>query len=58
MKPLLVKSVRWSEELAIAMESKGFSGEEKRTEYMEVRVHARDWLFLIFCVALVCVFSI
>ena len=57
LKPLLVKSVRWSEELSIAMESKGFSGEEKRTEYMQVRVHARDWLFLILCVGLTIVCS-
>ncbi|MFQ9915422.1 MAG: energy-coupling factor transporter transmembrane component T [Flavonifractor plautii] len=26
LKPLLVKSVRWSEELSIAMESRGFDG--------------------------------
>ena len=51
LKPLLVKSVRWSEELAIAMESKGFSGEEERTEYLEVRVRLRDWIFLAGCVA-------
>ena len=56
MKPLLVKSVRWSEELAIAMESKGFSGEEERTEYLEVRVRLRDWIFLAGCVALTILF--
>ena len=56
LKPLLVKSVRWSEELAIAMESKGFSGEEERTEYLEVRVRLRDWIFLAGCVALTILF--
>ena len=56
LKPLLVKSVRWSEELAIAMESKGLSGEEERTEYLEVRVRLRDWIFLAGCVALTILF--
>lgn len=49
--PLLVKSVRWSEELAVAMESKGFAGREKRTEFEPVRVRTRDWVFLLACAA-------
>ncbi|MCI8550312.1 MAG: energy-coupling factor transporter transmembrane protein EcfT [Lachnospiraceae bacterium] len=48
--PLLVKSVRWSEELSIAMESKGFSGHEKRTDFQPVRVHGYDWFFLGLCI--------
>ncbi len=52
LKPLLIKSVRWSEELAIAMESKGFSGHEKRTDYAPVKVRIRDFFFLAACVAL------
>ncbi len=51
LKPLLVKSVRWSEELAIAMESKGFSGHEKRTDYAPVHIQIKDILFLIVCAA-------
>ena len=47
--PLLVKSVRWSEELSIAMESKGFSSNASRTDSSPVRVHARDILFTVFC---------
>lgn len=58
LKPLLVKSVRWSEELSIAMESKGFSGEEKRTEYIQVQIRLRDWIFLIFCVTLTIFFRV
>lgn len=50
LKPLLVKSVRWSEALAIAMESKGFSGQAKRTDFAPVRVQPRDWLFLLLTV--------
>lgn len=50
--PLLVKSVRWSEELAIAMESKGFSGQEKRTDFAPIRIHARDWVLLGCCCVL------
>lgn len=49
--PLLVKSVRWSEELAVAMESKGFDGKEQRTEFAPVLVRARDWAFLAVCAA-------
>lgn len=53
LKPLLVKSIRWSEELAIAMESKGFSGNEKRTDYEKIRIHYWDILFMIIVVAAV-----
>jgi energy-coupling factor transporter transmembrane protein EcfT len=42
LKPLLVKSVRWSEQLAVAMESKGFSGQQPRTEYDPVHVRPLD----------------
>ena len=47
--PLLVKSVRWSEELSIAMESKGFSADAARTESTPVHVHAKDTAFTAFC---------
>ena len=49
LKPLLVKSVRWSEQLAVAMESKGFDGHGPRLEYEPVRVYPRDWVFLVLC---------
>lgn len=44
LKPLLVKSVRWSEELAVSMESKGFSGGAARTEYQPSLLRPRDFL--------------
>ena len=47
--PLLVKSVRWSEELSIAMESKGFSQNAERTESTPVRVHTKDIVFTLLC---------
>lgn len=47
LKPLLVKAVRWSEALSIAMESKGFSGSAERTEYQSAPVRLGDWLFLL-----------
>ena len=47
--PLLVKSVRWSEELSIAKESKGFSSDAERTESTPVHVHAKDAAFTAFC---------
>ena len=46
LRPLLVKSVRWSESLAVAMESKGFEGHQKRSEFEPIRVHASDWIFM------------
>ena len=48
LKPLLIKSVRWSEELAVAMESRGFSGSSPRTEYDPPLVRPRD---IVFCAA-------
>ena len=51
--PLLVKSVRWSEELSVAMESKGFSGKAPRSEFAPVYVRTRDWIFLAACAAVI-----
>lgn len=47
LKPLLVKSVRWSEALAMAMESKGFSGSAVRSQMEPVLVKPGDWWFLL-----------
>ncbi|HBU12518.1 MAG TPA: energy-coupling factor transporter transmembrane protein EcfT [Clostridiales bacterium] len=48
--PLLVKSVRWSEALACAMESKGFGESNERTHYYRYPVRAKDILFpVLFC---------
>ncbi len=43
--PLLVKSVRWSEALACAMESKGFGESAGRTHYYQYAVRPKDVLF-------------
>ncbi len=43
---LIVKSTRWSEELSIAMESRGFSADSKRSSFEPERVRTRDWIFL------------
>ncbi len=51
--PLLVKSVRWSEALAIAMESKGFGESKKRTRYRDMRPAAKDYAFAVSACALV-----
>lgn len=45
LKPLLVKSVRWSEQLSQAMESKGFDGYAKRTMLDPPKVRRRDVAF-------------
>ena len=52
LKPLLVKSVRWSEELSIAMESRGFDGRAPRTCSQPLRLRPVDVLFPILSCAL------
>lgn len=44
--PLLANAIRKAERVAVAMESKGFTGSTKRTHYYEMKVNRRDWLFL------------
>ena len=43
--PLLVKSVRWAEAIAIAMESKGFGETNQRTNYYEFKTKVMDIVF-------------
>ncbi|MFU0790573.1 MAG: energy-coupling factor transporter transmembrane protein EcfT [Virgibacillus proomii] len=45
--PLLAGAILKAERTAIAMESKGFSGEKNRTFYRQFTVSWVDWLFLI-----------
>lgn len=42
---MLIRMTRWADQLALAMETKGFS--EDRTMKLQVRVHWYDYLFLI-----------
>lgn len=52
-KPLfntLVNGIRWSENIAMAMESKGFDGDEKRSFYVTTPLGARDWIFSAVCI--------
>ncbi|ASK61868.1 hypothetical protein CFK37_06685 [Virgibacillus phasianinus] len=44
--PLLASAIRKAERTAMAMESKGFTGEKKRTFYRSFSVSFRDWAFL------------
>ena len=48
---MLVNSIRWSEAVAMAMESKGFYGEGKRTCYLVPKVRWYDWALSIFLIA-------
>lgn len=47
---MLVNSVRWSESMAMAMESKGFDGSQERTFYFVPKVHWYDWMCGAVCV--------
>jgi energy-coupling factor transporter transmembrane protein EcfT len=50
--PFIIKSVRWSESLAIAMESKGFDENGRRTCLHVIRVRWFDYVFVILSVCL------
>jgi energy-coupling factor transport system permease protein len=45
--PLLANGVRQADRLAVAMDARGFSAPITRTYYMQPRLQASDWLFLI-----------
>lgn len=44
--PLLANGIRKAERVAIAMESKGFTGDWARTHYHRMQIAKRDWIFL------------
>lgn len=46
---MLVNSVRWSESVAMAMESKGFCADAPRSYYTVPRVHWYDWAGSLAC---------
>ncbi|MEK4970025.1 energy-coupling factor transporter transmembrane component T [Cytobacillus sp. FSL R7-0696] len=45
--PLLAGAIRKAERVAIAMESKGFTGSKDRTYYTVMKIKATDYLFII-----------
>lgn len=47
MLPMLVTAIRASENIAMAMESKGFQVGSKRSQYIKLEVNKIDYLFLI-----------
>lgn len=44
--PLMANAIRKAERVAIAMESKGFTGSPDRTHYYKITVEKKDWIFL------------
>lgn len=42
---MLVNAIRWSEAVAMAMESKGFCGSAARTYYAVPKLHWYDWVY-------------
>ena len=48
----LVNGIRWSENVAMAMESKGFDGDGSRTFAITTRVRAGDVCFAVLCIGL------
>lgn len=57
--PLLASGIRKAERTAIAMESKGFTGDRNREFYKVIPVSKRDWLLfcLLICIVLVSAFT-
>ena len=50
--PLLASAIRKAERTAIAMESKGFTGDRNRTYFRQFTITKKDWLFLTLMLAL------
>lgn len=48
----LVNGIRWSENVAMAMESKGFDGDGSRTFAITTRVRVEDICFAVLCIGL------
>ena len=46
--PLFVSSFKRADELATAMECRGYRGDVGRTKYVRMKMHARDVLVLLF----------
>ncbi|WP_204166790.1 energy-coupling factor transporter transmembrane component T [Bacillus sp. CGMCC 1.16541] len=44
--PLLASAIRKAERTALAMESKGFTGDKNRTFYRNLTISSTDWLFV------------
>lgn len=42
---MMVNSIRWSESVAMAMESKGFDSKSPRTYYLVPKIHFYDWIY-------------
>ncbi|MEH7179393.1 energy-coupling factor transporter transmembrane component T family protein [Neobacillus vireti] len=51
--PLLAGAIRKAERTALAMESKGFTGEKNRIFYREITVTKIDWLFFVLMISAV-----
>ncbi len=56
--PLFVNAFRRADELAIAMEAKGYRGGEGRTHYRELQIHRKDILFFTIITALAIIVGI
>src|SRR4030042_3862548 len=54
--PLFIYAIRHTNLLAMALESKGFSPESKRTMYYEPQMHKRDYAALVFLLAIFGIF--
>lgn len=50
--PLLASGIRKAERVAIAMESKGFTGDVDRTYYHQMTIRKKDWIFFSFIVGI------
>ncbi|MCT2536570.1 energy-coupling factor transporter transmembrane protein EcfT [Aquibacillus koreensis] len=55
--PLFVSAFKRAEDLAMAMEARGYQGGEGRTKLRELKIESRDrWTFLFFAVVIFCLF--
>ena len=47
-----MNSLHWAENVAMAMESKGFDGKADRTYYLTLHVRYQDFVWAIFMIAI------
>ncbi|MBI4831452.1 MAG: energy-coupling factor transporter transmembrane protein EcfT, partial [Candidatus Lindowbacteria bacterium] len=53
MTPIFLVSIRNANLMAMALEARGFAAGKKRTFYIQLKMHSRDWVALVIAAALV-----
>ncbi len=52
LSPIVADAILKSQNLAIAMESRGFGARKKRTSFIQLKLHIKDWIVIICLIAI------